>query len=175
MAKVVTGKARLSYVNVFVPRSQDGGDEKYSVCVIIPKTDTVTLDKIKAAIAEATTEGKTKKWNGKTPANLKTPLRDGDEERDDKPEFANSYFFNASTKNKPKVFDIDKEEIIDKDDMYSGCFAKVSVNFFAYDTSGSRGIAAGLNAILKVADGDRLSGGGGSIKDFDDDDTEWLA
>lgn len=174
MSKVVTGKARLSYLTVFEARAQEGGEPKFSVCVIIPKSDKVTLDKIKFAIDEAKAEGKTKKWGGKVPANLKTPLRDGDEERGDKEEFANSYFFNASSKMKPLLLDEAGNELMDNSDLYSGCYGRVSVNFYAYDVSGSKGVAVGLNAVKKSADGERLSGGGATAKDFDDDDSEWL-
>lgn len=174
MAKVVTKKVRLSYVHVFTPGETLNGDEKYSACLIIPKKDKVTIAAIKQAIEDAKEEGKAKKWGGKVPANLKTPLRDGDEERSDKPEFQNSYFLNASSKNQPAVFDTDKTELLDKNELYSGCWARVVVNFYPYDASGSRGVAAGLNGIKKVADDERLDGGGVSVDDFDDEEEDFL-
>jgi hypothetical protein len=175
MAKVVTGKVRLSYVHVFEPGETPNGDEKYSVCLIIPKTDTATIAAINNAIEETKNEGKQKRWGGKIPANLKTPLRDGDTDRPDQPEFAGSYFLNASSKLRPPVFDIDKSELVDRSELYSGCYAKVIVNFYPYDTSGSRGVAAGLNGIKKVADGARLDGTGVSVDEFGDDDDDFLA
>jgi hypothetical protein len=170
MSKVVTGKTRLSYVHVFEPSATPNGDLKYSTAVIIPKSDVAAIAAIKKAIEEAKEEGKTKKWGGKIPATAKNPLRDGDLERPDQPEYKNSYFFNASSKLQPAVYDVDKTEMFDRNGLYSGCYAKVIVNFYPYDTAGSKGVAAGLNGLKKVADGERLGGGGVSIADFGDDD-----
>lgn len=91
--KVITGpKTRWSYCNVWQAKSISGGTPKFSVSLIIPKSDTVTINKIKAAIQAAYTEGESKlKGNGKTvpPLSvLKTPLRDGDTERPDDPAYA---------------------------------------------------------------------------------------
>ncbi|WP_328802002.1 DUF2815 family protein [Paenibacillus sp. LX16] len=166
--KVVTGKVRLSYVHVFEPNAIDGGEPKYSSSILIPKSDKVTLKKIKAAIAAATEAGKSK-WGGKVPANLKTPLRDGDEEREDDPAYAGHYFLNASSKNKPGIIDLDKIEITDSTEVYSGCYARVSLNFYAFNTNGNKGIAAGLNNLQKVADGEYLGGRSRAEDDFDDD------
>ena len=174
MSKVVTKKVRLSYLNVFEARSQEGGEAKFSVCVIVPKTDKATLEKLHAAVEETKLEGKTKKWGGKIPNGLKLPIRDGDEERPDKEEFKNAYFFNASSKIKPLVLDTDGEPLLDNSELYSGCYGRVSVNLYPYDVSGSKGVAVGLNAVKKVADGERLAGSGASAADFDDDEAEWM-
>lgn len=100
--KVITGvNTRWSYANVWDAKSINGGAPKYSVSLIIPKSDSVTVNKIKAAIEAAYEEGQSKlKGNGKTvPALsiLKTPLRDGDLERPDDPAYANAYFINANS------------------------------------------------------------------------------
>lgn len=80
--KVITGKCRLSYSHVWDPASIDGNSEpKFGACIIIPKSDKVTLKKIRTAVEAATQEGVKSKWKGKKPVNLKLPLRDGDEER----------------------------------------------------------------------------------------------
>lgn len=183
--KVVTGKVRLSYASVFVPQSIDGGDEKYSTAILIPKSDKETLRKIKAAVDAALEQGKAK-WGGKIPANAKKPLRDGDEEKPDDENYAGMYFLNASSKNKPGIAkpigkDADGrtkfQEITDTTEVYSGCYAKVSLNFYPFDAKGNRGVAAGLNNIVKVQDGDFL-GGRSNVKDdfadtdFEDDDNE---
>lgn len=183
--KVVTGKVRLSYASVFVPTAIDGGDEKYSTAILIPKSDKETLCKIKAAVDAALEQGKAK-WGGKVPANVKKPLRDGDEEKPDDENYAGMYFLNASSKNKPgiaKPIGKDAEgktkfqEITDTTEVYSGCYAKVSLNFYPFDAKGNRGVAAGLNNIVKVQDGDFL-GGRSNVKDdfadtdFEDDDNE---
>jgi hypothetical protein len=176
--KVVTGMVRLSYAHVFTPQSIDGGDEKYSTAILIPKSDKETLKKIKAATDAAKEAGKSK-WGGKIPANCKTPLRDGDEERPDDETYAGHYFLNASSKNKPGIAKpIGKDtngktkfqEITDTTEVYSGCYAKVSLNFYPFDAKGNRGVAAGLNNIVKVQDGDFLGGRSSVNDDFADED-----
>lgn len=178
--KIVTGKVRLSYTNVFTPQSIDGGEEKYSTAILIPKSDKETLRKIKAAVDAAKEQGKSK-WGGKVPTNIKTPLRDGDEERPDDETYAGHYFLNASSKNKPGIAKpIGKDsagktkfaEITDTTEVYSGCYAKVSLNFYPFDMKGNRGVAAGLNNIVKVQDGDFLGGRSSVNDDFSDEEFE---
>ena len=169
--KVVTGKVRFGYAHVFEPTSIDGNsEEKYSVCVIIDKKDKATLAKVQKAIDEAKTLGKSKKWGGKIPSNLKSPLRDGDEERGDKPEFVGKYFFNCSSKTKPGVVDANLNPIMDRDEFYSGCYGRASVNFYPFDSNGSKGVAAGLNNLQKLEDGENLTGRTSPEDDFGDDD-----
>ena len=182
--KVVTGLVRLSYVNIFKSRSfSEGQDAKYSVCVLIPKDDKKTLKAIRAAIEEATEEGVNSKWGGKKPKNLKTPLRDGDDERaDEAEEYENMYFLNATSNQKPGIVDKDLNEILDPDEVYSGCWGRVSINFYPFDAKGNRGIAAGLNNVQKMKDGERLGaarasaeddfGDGFKVSDDDDDDDD---
>ena len=158
MAKFKTGKVRFSYVNVFEPRAMvEGQEPKYSICILIRKDDKKTLDAYYKAIEQAKEEGKDR-WGGKIPANLRTPLRDGDEERPDQPEFRGHYFLNASSKFKPGIVDRNLDPILDDDEFYSGCYGRVSLNLYAYSVSGNRGIAAGLNAIQKLSDGEPLGG-----------------
>lgn len=170
--KVVTNEIRASYAHVFTPSALEGNEPKYSMAVLIPKTDTETIEAIEAAIAQATEEGKGK-WNGKVPPNLKTPLRDGDEERPDDEAYAGHYFFNATSKSKPGVVKKGAAGLMeiteDSDEFYSGAYAKVSVNFYAYNANGNRGIAAGLNNVLKTKDGDRLAGAASAMSDFADE------
>lgn len=171
---VTTGKVRLSYVKLFVPATAPGSDKaKYSVSVIIDKNDKNTIDKINAAVAEAKENGKSI-WGGKIPAKLKTPLRDGDEERPDDEAYAGKFFFNCSSERKPGVVDRNLNIILDPEEVYSGCYGRVNVNFYAFDSKGNRGIAAGLNHVQKLADGERL-GRGVSVEaaftdNFEDED-----
>jgi len=147
--KVITGKVRFSYANVFEPKSINGSDPKYSVSLIIPKEDKVTIDKIKAAIEVAKKEG-ISKLGGKIPANLKTPLRDGDIDRPDDPAYANSYFVNANSTIRPGIVDANLQPIIDSTEFYSGCYGRASIVFYAYNANGNKGIACGLqNSTLK--------------------------
>lgn len=163
--KLTTGKVRLSYANVWKPKAiAEGQDAKYSVSLLIPKSDTTTVNKIKAAIKAAADEAQHTKFGGKVPANLKTPLRDGDEERGDDPSYKGHYFINCSSKTKPIIVDRRRELITNEDDVYSGCYAHVSINFYAFNTSGNRGVACGLGNIQKVADGEVLGGGRGNIE-----------
>lgn len=163
--KVVTGKVRLSYANIHEPRAMDGQDPKYSVSLIIPKSDKATLKAIQAAINDAKEQDKDKKWNGKVPANLKLPVRDGDEDRPDDENYADSYFINANSTRKPEIVDLKGNRDLGPDDVYSGCYARVSINFFGYNTNGNRGIGCGLGNIQKIEDGERLGGGFSSADD----------
>jgi hypothetical protein len=169
--KVITGKVRFSYAHVHEPKAiQEGQKEKYSVSILIPKTDKVTIDKINKAIEAAKQEGKGK-WNGKIPAVLKLPLRDGDAERPDDEAYEGCMFLNANSVNKPGIVGPDREEIMSNEEFYSGCFGRASINFYAYNQSGNKGIACGLNNLQKLEDGDRLSGGGSTAaEDFGSDD-----
>ena len=178
--KVITGEVRLSYANLWEPKSINGGAPKYSVSIIIPKSDTRTIAKIKAAIEAAYREGETKlKGNGKTvPALsvLKTPLRDGDTERPDDEAYAGSYFINANSATAPGIVDSACETIIERSQIYSGVYARASVNFFTFNSNGNKGIACGLNNIQKLRDGDPLGGKSRAEDDFaTDDDDEFLS
>lgn len=164
--KVVTGKVRFSYVNIFRSRAfSDGDDAKYSICLLIPKEDKAGLAKIKKAIDEAVEEGIRRKWDGKKPKNLRLPLRDGEERADEAPEYEGMMFLNANSNNKPGIVDKDLNEILDPDEVYSGCWGRASINFFPYDFKGNRGVGAGLNNIQKLKDGERLGGTRASAED----------
>lgn len=179
--KVITGvKTRWSYANVWDPKSINGGTPKYSVSLIIPKDDTVTVNKIKAAIQSAYEEGQSKlKGNGKTvPALsvLKTPLRDGDLERPDDEAYANSYFVNANSASAPGIVDADRQPIIDRSEVYSGVYGRASINFYAFNSNGNKGIACGLNNLQKIKDGEPLGGKSRAEDDFaTDSDDDFLA
>lgn len=164
--KVMTGKVRLSYAHLFEPHAIEGNEPKYSVSVIIPKTDTETLKAIKEAVNEAKEQGKSK-WNGKVPPNLKTPLRDGDSERPDDEAYVNSYFLNASSKNKPGVVDQNVQAVIDATEVYSGCYGRLTLNFYPFSASGNKGVAAGLGNVQKLEDGEPLGGFTRAEDDFE--------
>ena len=174
--KVVTGIVRLSYANVWEPASINGSKPKYSVSLIIPKGDTKTIADINAAIDAAIQEGAAK-FGGKIPnkAALKLPLRDGDIERDDEP-YKGSYFVNANSTTAPEVVDRSLQRILDRNEVYSGCYARVSINFYAFNSNGNRGIACGLGNIQKVRDGEPLGGKTSAADDFATDlDDDFLS
>lgn len=178
--KVVTGKkTRWSFCNVWQPKSINGSDPKYSVSLIIPKSDTVTVDKIKAAINAAYKDGEAKlKGNGKTCpplAALKTPLRDGDEERPDDEAYAGSYFVNANSTVAPGIVDADRNPILDTSEVYSGVYGRASISFYAFNKNGNRGIACSLNHLQKIADGEHLGGKTTAEEDFADDEEDFLS
>ena len=183
--KVITGKRTvMSYLNVNEPKTPlGGGTPKYSVSLIIPKSDTVTVAKIRAAIQAAYEEGQSKrKGNSKfVPAleDLKTPLRDGDKERKGDEAYADAYFVNANSTTKPGVVDADRNPILDSSELYSGIIGRASINFYAFNSNGNRGIACGLNNIQKLSDGTPLGGHSRAEDDFadldDEDDEEFLS
>lgn len=178
--KVVTGKVRLSYVHVWEAVAiEEGQPKKFSAALIIPKSDTVTLSKINAAI-EAAKEIAKSKLGGKLPVKFKLPLRDGDAEREDEA-YAGCYFLNANSSTKPGIVDKNVNLILNQDEVYSGCYGRASINFYFFDTKGNKGIAVGLNNIQKLEDGPALSGrskpeddfgsefeGSGSVENVDD-------
>ena len=167
--------ARFSYANVWEPKSINGSEPKYSVSLIIPKSDKKTVTAIKEAIEEAKKEGLTK-FGGKLPGNLKMPLRDGDIDRPDDPNYQDCYFLNTNSKDAPQIVNASVQKILDRSEFYSGCFGKASINFFAYNTNGSRGIAAGLGNIQKIRDGEPLGGKSRAEDDFDiEEDDDFLA
>ena len=168
--KVVTGPGiRFSYANVFEPKAMDENSEpKYSVTLLIPKKDKVTVEKIKRAIKAAELEGKSKTFGGKIPKVYRYPaLRDGDEEKPDNEEYEGCYFVNAKSSTKPGLVDEDVNEIITRDEFYSGCYGRASINFYAYNKGGNKGIGCGLNNLQKLEDGENLGGGGATAaEDF---------
>lgn len=175
--KVITGpKTRWSYANVWNPKSINGSTPKYSVSLIVPKSDTKTVNKIKAAIKEAYEEGLSKlKGNSKSaPALsiLKTPLRDGDLERPDDPVYKNAYFINANATMAPGIVDKDRQEIIEHSEVYSGVYGRASITFYAFNSNGNKGIACGLNNLQKIADGEPLGSRKRAEDDFADLDDE---
>jgi hypothetical protein len=163
--KIVTGKVRFSYAHVFQPSAAvEGGTPKYSVSIIIPKSDTETVAKFQKAFEDAANTNAAF-FGGAVPKGLKGGLRDGDAEKDD-PAYANSFFVNANSANKPGVVDADMNAIIDPSEFYSGCYGRASVTLYPYNASGSKGIAVGLNNVQKLEDGDKLGGGTSAAVDF---------
>lgn len=178
--KVITGPdTRWSYANVWEPKSINGGTPKYSVSLIIPKSDTKTIAKIEAAIEAAYKEGEAKlKGNGKSVPALsviKTPLRDGDMEHPDDPVYANAYFVNANATSAPGIVDADRNPILTRSEVYSGVYGRASISFYAFNSSGNKGIACGLNNLQKIRDGEPLGGKASAESDFaSDEDDDFL-
>ena len=169
--KVITGpNTRLSYANVWEAKSINGGAPKFSVSLIIPKSDTRTVEKIKAAIEAAYKEGESKlKGNGRSvPAlsAIKNPLRDGDTERPDDEAYANSYFINANSATAPGIVDANCNPILERSEVYSGVYGRASISFYAFNSNGNKGIACGLNNLQKIRDGEPLGGRTRAEDDF---------
>lgn len=171
MSVKVIVPCRFSYLHCWEPVGIEGGEPKYSVSAIIPKSDKATINKIKAAIEQVKKESLSV-WGGKVPANLKTPLRDGDTDRPDDEAYTDSYFFNANSKQKPQVVDNLVQPILDQSEVYSGCYGNISVNFYAYSINGNKGIAAGLGNIQKLSDGESLGGRTSAAEDFETVETD---
>ncbi|MGN0323455.1 MAG: DUF2815 family protein [Oliverpabstia sp.] len=179
--KVITGvNTRWSYVNAWEAKSINGGAPKFSVSLIIPKSDTRTIEKIQAAIQAAYEEGQGKlKGNGKSvPALsvLKTPLRDGDAERPDDEAYADAYFINANSATAPGIVDANCNPILERSEVYSGVYGRASINFYAFNSNGNKGIACGLNNLQKIRDGEPLGGKSRAEDDFaTEEDEDFLA
>ena len=174
--KVVTGIVRLSYEHVWEPASINGSNPKYSVSLIIPKDDVKTIAAINQAVDNAIKDGAAK-FGGKIPPKgaLKLPLRDGDTERDDEA-YRNAYFVNANSTTAPQIVDRAVQPILDRNEVYSGCYARVSINFYAFNSNGNKGVACGLGNIQKVRDGEPLDGKTSAADDFSTDlDDDFLS
>lgn len=174
--KVVTGKVRFSFVNVFEPKAFADQEPKYSVMLMIPKSDVGTVAKIKAAIDNAAKKGLTTKFGGKMPTVLKTTFKDADKDTNMDgdvlssvyPETAGHYVINVSSKTQPKVIDLYGNPIIDPTELYSGCYGRASINFYAYAQQGNKGISAGLGNLQKLDEGEPLGSVSSPTSDFAD-------
>ena len=173
--QITTGKVRFSYLNVFEPRSSmgEGGELKYSVTLLIPKSDKATLAKVNKAMEAAKAAYLTKNNGKKLPANLKHTIHDGDGERPNGEAFNEEckghFVITVSSKHQPVICYADKTPITEPKELFSGCYGRAIINFFVYDTAGSKGISAGLNGIMKLYDGEPLGGGVVTDEDWDDD------
>ena len=177
--KVITGvKTRWSYANVWEPKSINGGAPKYSVSLIIPKSDVKTVTALKNAIQAAYDEGQSKlKGSSKSvPAlsSIKNPLRDGDLERPDDETYKESYFINANSATAPGIVDAARQPILEHSEVYSGVYGRASINFYAFNSNGNKGIACGLNNLQKISDGEPLGGKTRAEDDFADEDEDFL-
>ncbi len=169
----VTGNARMSYVHLNAPYAhQQDGEAKYSVTVLVPKTDTKTKARIDAAIQAATQMGISTKWNGARPPVLATPIYDGDGVRPNGEAFGaeckGCWVFTASSKadRKPRIVNPQLQDILDPNEIYSGIWGRVGVDAYPYNVSGKRGIAFGLTNVQKLADGDPLGSSTTAEDDF---------
>lgn len=165
-ATKVVVPCRISFANIWEPKSINGSDEKYSVSLLIPKEDKATLAKIHKAIEAAKEAAKSKKWNGKIPPNLKLPIHDGDIDRPDDENYAGHFFFNATSKDAPQIVDRKVQPITDPMECGSGDYCNVSVNFYGFAASGNKGVAAGLQNIQLIRHGERLAGKPSASSDF---------
>lgn len=161
---VTTGKVRLSYVHLFQPYARPGQEPKYSVTILIPKSDIATKQRIDAAIQAAIEAGVNSKWNGVRPPQIAIPLHDGDGPRpsDGMPfgeECKGHWVMTASSNRQQAVVDLNLNPIIDQTQVYSGMYGRVNFNFFAYNSNGKKGIGCGLGPVQKLEDGEPLGGG----------------
>ena len=173
--KVITSVVRFSYLNANEPKATtEGGVPKYSVSLIIPKSDEDLVKKLQVAIEAAYKEGEFKlRGNGKTAppmTAIKNPLRDGDLERPDDPAYKDSYFVNANSTTKPEVVDAALNPIIETSEIYSGIYGRASITFYAFNNNGNKGIACGLNHLQKIRDGEPLGSKASAESDFGDDE-----
>lgn len=159
---------RLGYVHLTAPWSgQPDQDPKYSCMLIIPKTATETLAAIERARQAAAEEARMTKFGGKIPSNLAFTLKDGDVDADldQNPELAGHFYMRVSSTRKPGVVDRDLNPILDPSEIYSGMYARVSMNAFAYNRNGNKGVTFGLENVQKVKDGTPFGGGPARAED----------
>lgn len=180
MSKVITGKVRISYAYLTEPRPSDdpGGKPKYGCLLLIPKSDKDTMAKLYAAQRDAITQGEMSKFNGKklrgepgTGAAWDT-IKDGDDT--DNPENAGHWLLNVSGTTRPGIVDKDLQQIIDPSEIYSGMYARVSINSYPYNFNGKIGVTFGLNNVQKLEDGEFLGGRSSAADDFGDLDEDDL-
>lgn len=166
--KVITGEVRLSFVHLIEPAEDLNGNMKYSTMALIPKSDTATIKALEDAQEAAITEAINKKFDGKRPAKLKYTLRDADEDLDlDKyPEAKGHMFMNVSNKTRPGIVDANLQQVLDPSEVYSGVYARLSVNAFAYNAQGSKGVTFFLNNVMVLGKGEALAGGATAEDDF---------
>lgn len=160
---VTTNEVRISYEHLLRPfANQPGAEEKFSATLLIPKSDFATKQRIDAAIQAAAQEGMASKWGGVRPAQLSVPIYDGDGVRPNgeafSPECKGHWIMTASSKRRPEIVDINLNPIIDATEIYSGMYARVNIDFFAYFNSGKKGIGCGLGPVQKTRDGEPLGG-----------------
>lgn len=158
---ITTGKVRASFVYIFQPRQQDGGDAKYSITLLIPKTDMNTLNAIYAEIEKAKQDGAQKVFGGSVPPGCRIPIYDGDGLRPSGEPFGEecrgNMVITASAKIQPSIVGLDMQTILNPSEVYSGCYIRANINFFAYNQNGNKGIGCGLNAVQKIEEGEPLT------------------
>lgn len=185
LTRFTTGKVRLTYAFLWSPRTSDNEDgdtkdeksEKYSSCILIPKSDQTTIDKLNLALNHAVQAGQAKGlWGANLPSNFKWPLRDGDAEYLEKgEEYKGHWFLNATSVRKPRIVDLARNDIYDESEVYSGCYARVCINLYPFSKKGSRGIACGLEAVQKICDGEMLGGAPVDVDEAFGDSEAYLA
>lgn len=168
--RVRTTRVRLSFPNLF---EKDKTTGKYGAVLLIPKDDESCVAVINEAIEAATQDGKERIWGGKIPRGLRSPLTNGDDS--DYEGYAGCWAINAKSSKRIDVYDIGKDSgtIDDPEDIYPGCYVQAIIEFYPYDNQG-KGVSVILEGIKKVAEGERLGGGGytAGADDFDDDGDE---
>lgn len=163
---ITTGEVRLSYVHLFKPYAAvQGQEEKYSCTILIPKTDTATMQRVNAAVEAATQRGLSEKWNGQRPPMIPKPIHDGDGTRPSDgmpygPECKGHWVLTASAKAEypPEIVDAAGSPVINQSEIYSGVYAYVNITFYPYAFGGKKGIGCGLGPVMKLRDGEPLGG-----------------
>lgn len=170
MSNLVTGKVRFSYVSVFEPRAVNGGDEKYSITLLIPKSDNDTYQRIMNEINKVLQENIADTFKGVMPANPNLPIYDGDGLRPGGepfgPECKGCWVMSAKSNSAPEVVDANCQPILSKNEFYSGCYGRASIRFYAYNQNGNKGIGCGLGNVQKLEDGQPLDGRTTAAEDF---------
>lgn len=163
--QIIFGSCRLTYVflnDPYAPQGTAKEDGKYQVTVLIPKSETALVAAIRAAIDAAVQKGKVEKWRQTVPHFKNQPLRDGDEREKDAEQYRGYWYLTAKSARRVPVYTLQGHPIMDPEQIYSGMYGAVDINFFPYASAGNNGIGIGLNGVQKTGDGERMSGGGGT-------------
>jgi hypothetical protein len=176
--KIMLKNVRLSYANVWEPRAmEEGQTPMYSVALLMgdTKDGRENIAKLEKAIDDTFKGGIPVKFGGTAPKVWHNPLYEGDEDKGEA--YAGAMYINAKSKNKPGIVDKQVNPIIDQTEVYSGCYANVSVNLYAFNVAGKKGVGIGLGNIQKLADGESLGGSVRAEAEFeavDDSDDDLL-
>jgi hypothetical protein len=144
------------YVFKAQPAMQEGKEPQYS-CTFLWDEKDPKLKPLKDAIVKVATEkfgAKAEQMLAK--GQLKNPLRPGSER--DYEDYQGKVFLTARSSEKPQVVDEQAEPIMDTTSFYAGCIARGDIWLYAFDKAGNKGVAAILNNVQKLGDGERKSG-----------------
>jgi hypothetical protein len=165
--KITTKKFRVSFPHVFKAQTTPSGEQRFSLVMLIPADDKVTISDLQKLAKAAAYEKWTKEAVDSKKVKINWPMRDGEEKADQYDGYSGMVFATASSKNKPKVVDKNVDPILDESEFYAGCYARAAVNAYAWEWKGKKGVSFGLINVQKLAEGERFGFASNPEDDFD--------